>query len=268
MFEPEKNSDLKPYYVYELVDPRYGRVFYVGKGIGERAIQHELEARNQSIETEKVQRIRDIKNAFCDVNVRVIGRYETESQALSVEATLIHWVYGLTNLTNIQGGHGGSTIRTNGELGEIEGIDIPRRSRRPDGVYTLAMQKARDENGIVEFLSEVTSWLSGELDVPFSTIDTSKSNKTKAYIYFDEVRIRIGAFHSEEPTVWLALEPSDSRRLDAFIHFVKKIGWEMRKGNKLARLPNYRGTKDLAIIRDQIRVVLTQLKEFGQRLVE
>lgn len=268
MTDSDLNNHLKPYYVYELVDPRSDVVFYVGKGIGERALQHEIEARTQSFETEKANRIREIEETSSRVVVRVIGRYETEEQAFSVEATLIHWVYGLRNLTNIQGGHGGATIRAFGECGEIEGIDIPRKSRRPDGVYALAMQKAREENKIVEFLSEVTTWLSAELDIPFSSIDTSESNKTKAYIYFDDVRIRIGAFHSSEPTVWLALEPSDSKRLEGFVKFVQKVGWEMRKNNKLARLPNYSGTKDLSIIRDQIKDLLASLREFGQRLVE
>ena len=130
------------------------------------------------------------------------------------------------------------------------------------------MQKAREENRIVEFLSEVTNWLSEELDIPFSNIDTSESNKTKAYIYFDDIRIRIGAFHSTEPTLWLALEPSNSKKPDGFVQFVNKIGWEMRKGNKLARMPNYRGTKDLSVIRDQINELLASLRECGQRLVE
>ena len=268
MADSDLTKALKPYYVYELVDPRGEQVFYVGKGVGERALQHELEARNQSIETEKTKRIREIENTSGHVTVRVIGRYETEQQAFAVEATLIHWIYGLKNLTNIQGGHGSSTIRGFGELGEIEGIDIPRRSRQPDGVYTLAMQKAREENRIVEFLFEVTGWLSEELDVPFSDIDTSESNKTKAYIYFTDVRIRIGAFHSSEPTVWLALEPSNSKKTDRFVQLVSRIGWEIRKGNKLARMPNYRGTKDLSVIRDQITELLASLRECGQELVE
>jgi hypothetical protein len=268
MTDPDLTKNLKPHYVYELVDPRDGEVFYVGKGVGERALHHELEARNKLIETNKTNRIRDIEKNSERVTVRVIGRFETEEQAFAVEATLIHWIYGLNNLTNIQGGHGGSSIRAFGEFGEIEGIDIPRRSRQPDGVYTLAMQKAREENGIVEFLSSVTQWLSEELDVPFSCIDTSESNKTKAYIYFTDIRIRIGAFHSSEPTIWLALEPSNPKKLEEFEKFVNKIGWEMRQSNKLARMPKYKGTKDLSVIRNQIKELIKSLHECDQRLIE
>jgi len=119
MTDSDLAKDLKPYYVYELVDPRDGQVFYIGKGLGARAFQHELEAKNQSIETEKTKIIREIENTSMRVAVRVIGRYETEAQAFAVEATLIHWVYGLDNLTNLQGGHGGSTIRAFGELGKL-----------------------------------------------------------------------------------------------------------------------------------------------------
>jgi hypothetical protein len=33
-------SDSLAYYVYLLIDPRDGKVFYVGKGKGERCLQH------------------------------------------------------------------------------------------------------------------------------------------------------------------------------------------------------------------------------------
>jgi hypothetical protein len=60
-------KDLKPYSVYELLDPRDGQVFYIGKGLGARALQHELEAKNKSIETEKTKRIREIENTSMSV---------------------------------------------------------------------------------------------------------------------------------------------------------------------------------------------------------
>lgn len=261
-------SEPKEFYVYELVDPRDGSVFYVGKGVGERAHQHAREARDELIETNKLARIRDIEQSSLNVRVRVIGRYETEAQALSVEATLIHWVYGLTNLTNIQGGHGGSSIRNHGRHGEIEGLDIPKRTRQPAGVYAQAMKMAREENGIVDFLNEVTSWLSDELDIPFSSVDTSESNKTKAYVHFEDVRIRIGAFHSKEPSIWLALEPNDPKQLAGFHEFVEQIGWELRKSKRIARMPNYQGTKDLSLLRDQISTLLTQLHDSRRTLIE
>ena len=34
------NNDMKTYYVYQLVDPRNNKPFYIGKGNGNRAYQH------------------------------------------------------------------------------------------------------------------------------------------------------------------------------------------------------------------------------------
>ena len=38
---------LKQFYVYVLIDPRDNEVFYVGKGQGERAFQHERDVISQ-----------------------------------------------------------------------------------------------------------------------------------------------------------------------------------------------------------------------------
>ena len=43
-------SDWK-YYVYELIDPRNGEVFYVGKGSGKRAYKHERAVMNGNRES-------------------------------------------------------------------------------------------------------------------------------------------------------------------------------------------------------------------------
>ena len=56
----ENEKPLKPYYVYELVDPASGEVFYVGRGVGERAYAHEKEAKTLDEETPKLERIRKI----------------------------------------------------------------------------------------------------------------------------------------------------------------------------------------------------------------
>jgi hypothetical protein len=35
-----QDVELKPYYVYELIDPFNNEVFYVGKGTGNRVLDH------------------------------------------------------------------------------------------------------------------------------------------------------------------------------------------------------------------------------------
>ncbi|GAB1056481.1 MAG: hypothetical protein WAqPseu_34840 [Shewanella algae] len=255
------NSNLKPFYVYELVDSRNNEVFYVGKGVGQRGNQHELEARGAENSSDKIKKINDIKQSGGEVIVRVIGRYKSEEQAFAVEATLIHWVYGLVNLTNIQSGHGSSTIRNFGDLTVLEGIDIPKAERRADGVYALAMREARDSNDILQFIGNVKSWLEEQLDIGFTKPDTSESNKTKIYSYFEQARIRIGAFHSKEPTLWLALEPADKtpEAKKRFLAVCETHNLKVTKDNKLARLPGYKGTKDLEILKSDILTVIGML---------
>ncbi len=41
---PEVAERIGPFYVYLLVDPRNGEVFYVGKGTGARPLAHGVEA--------------------------------------------------------------------------------------------------------------------------------------------------------------------------------------------------------------------------------
>ncbi|MGB8314392.1 MAG: hypothetical protein WCE69_07875 [Aestuariivirga sp.] len=79
------------YYVYRLIDPRYGETFYVGKGKGNRMFSHVRdEAGNDSDDlSDKLSRIRQIRVAGFEV-AHVIHRLGmTEEQAFEVEAALI-----------------------------------------------------------------------------------------------------------------------------------------------------------------------------------
>jgi hypothetical protein len=52
------------FYVYALRDPRNGEVFYVGKGQGERILQHVAESgKNPKSEKAKLKRISQIESA-------------------------------------------------------------------------------------------------------------------------------------------------------------------------------------------------------------
>lgn len=92
-------------YVYLLIDPRNNKIFYVGKGKGNRINQHLLGAlHNNTKETEKIKRIREIKNAKLEVKHTVLRHELTDKEALEVESAVID-VLGKDNLTNIVKGH-------------------------------------------------------------------------------------------------------------------------------------------------------------------
>lgn len=92
------------YYVYELIDPRTGAVFYVGKGSRGRIHQHEVEARKGK-QSRKCDLIREIEEAGLKLIKRKVRSFGSEAQAYRVETELIDQ-YGRDNLTNIQPGGG------------------------------------------------------------------------------------------------------------------------------------------------------------------
>ncbi len=93
------------YYVYLLIDPRDDKVFYVGKGKGNRINQHLLGALNtETTATEKIEKIRAIKNAHLDVEHVILRHALTEKEAFEVESAIID-VLRKDTLTNLITGH-------------------------------------------------------------------------------------------------------------------------------------------------------------------
>ncbi len=96
------------FYVYALVDPRDSEIFYVGKGIGDRLFSHvndELDRADSSdFISNKIDRIRDIRNQGFEVDHFVVRHGLSEKGAFEVEAALIDFV-GLTGLTNLVRGY-------------------------------------------------------------------------------------------------------------------------------------------------------------------
>lgn len=95
------------YYVYLLIDPRNCKVFYVGKGCGNRINHHllgALEENTKEKETEKIVRIREIQKAEMEVGHTILRHGLTEKEAFEVESAAID-LLGLENLTNLVHGH-------------------------------------------------------------------------------------------------------------------------------------------------------------------
>ena len=116
---------MNEFYVYELVDPRDGESFYVGKGKQDRMKHHVKKVRNNDQKDlkknpYKFYKIKQILDAgFDDVAYKVILSDVDENSALIKEVELIK-AYGKENLTNItDGGSGGrneEAVKTNSIL--------------------------------------------------------------------------------------------------------------------------------------------------------
>jgi hypothetical protein len=95
-------SDALSHYVYLLVDPRDGKVFYVGKGVSDRCLQHD----HPDDGAEKAARIAEIKSAGLETKVEIVRHgLASREEAFLVESAVID-VYGIENLTNKVRGHG------------------------------------------------------------------------------------------------------------------------------------------------------------------
>ena len=98
------------YYVYCLVDPRDKKIFYIGKGVGNRVFNHAADALNEELESLKLDTIREIHREGLDVSYFIIRHGMTNDEAILVESVLIDmFTYKQFNLestlTNIQAGH-------------------------------------------------------------------------------------------------------------------------------------------------------------------
>ena len=106
----EKTVEELGYYVYALVDPRTDKIFYIGKGCGNRVFNHCHTAINEDYESLKLDQIREIIDAGLKVRHYILRHKLSEDESLLVESVLIDLLnYPEFNneslLTNIVSGH-------------------------------------------------------------------------------------------------------------------------------------------------------------------
>ena len=121
---------LGKYYVYALRDPETKEVFYVGKGTGNRIMNHFEEAINPNGSVNDVLRLKRISTLLArgfkpsDIG-RIIARVADESHAFAIEALFVKFVFSINLLTNIQPGHHSGFFRARNDWKKRIGFDLP-----------------------------------------------------------------------------------------------------------------------------------------------
>lgn len=159
-------TELLQFYVYVLIDPRYGSVFYVGEGQRERALNHvgevrQLIAKGAALESAKHQTIKAILDSNLEPQTRVIARFDDKEKAHAVESVMINFVYDYDNvLTNAVRGHGAEFVRRFGDMRVLSGIDIPERARSQDGTFKNKNVDGLRAAGAYDLLQRIRQHLS------------------------------------------------------------------------------------------------------------
>jgi hypothetical protein len=91
------------YYVYILKDPRNERIFYIGKGYGNRIFDHVNCAIKSSDSSDKLHIIRSIHSEGKQVEHYILRHGLTEKESFEVESACIE-LMGIKNITNIVSG--------------------------------------------------------------------------------------------------------------------------------------------------------------------
>jgi hypothetical protein len=99
-------NDIKPckkYYVYLLINPLNKKIFYIGKGKGDRVNNHQKEVEKNIINNgKKFEYIKEILSTGEDLQYHIFKKNLKEDDALTLERKLINRFKN--ELTNIQSG--------------------------------------------------------------------------------------------------------------------------------------------------------------------
>ena len=129
------------YFVYALLDPADGKVFYVGKGRGNRIANHFNQARNLARASDQARRKNKLERlkAILDRGHRpidattILARVDDEDEAYLLETFYLKFLFGPWSLENSTGGRDSDLFRAHGDLQHRHGFEIPTGRKGTDG---------------------------------------------------------------------------------------------------------------------------------------
>lgn len=176
-FSPKCIEELD-YYVYALVDPRTDKIFYIGKGCGNRVFDHcNAAIIDETAESLKLNLIHEINAEGHKVRHYILRHKLSEKESLIVESALIDFLtYPEFNneslLTNIASGHhqwdrGIKTVEEIGSTYDCEEIKVSPKDRILLVSLNRTFDLARKRNDDID-LYDITcrSWLVAKYNAP------------------------------------------------------------------------------------------------------
>lgn len=167
-FSPEVLAQLTPnedckFYVYALSDTRTGgaKVFYVGKGTGNRCFAHAEEELGQADGDQnqmgpKLETIRDIRESGSRPMIQIIRHHLSEDEAFGLEAVLIRLLNLSDGLTNAVEGHNSQLLcLSTQEVEDLYCNPMMARDAEP-GTLLVSLNRTFAPNISVDKLAQIT----------------------------------------------------------------------------------------------------------------
>ncbi len=204
-FSEKSLLSLGDYYVYGLIDPRNNKVFYIGKGTGNRVFEHEKETLNKDVdsnkESEKLKLISEINDAGLEVKKVIINANLTEEEAFAAEAALINAFNYLDDesLTNIVSGHHSTEALSVDEYERIHGAVELNPEDIKHKILTIKVNRLYDRGMSQEDL----------YDTVRGVWKVSKENASKVDYVFGVYNSLIVAVY--KPTEWFVCKEAMDR---------------------------------------------------------
>lgn len=212
---PQAVIDKIGYYVYLLKDPRNGQIFYVGKGNGNRLFSHVNAAINDPKETDKLKRIRKIRDSGREVHYDILRHGLTEKEAFEVEASMIDYM-NPSKLTNENIGFD-SIKRGRMTIPEIIATYDPQPIVIKEPVLLITPRRLFERNMSTEDLYEITrgNWV----------ISANRNKARYAFALRNGVVLQVYHIEQWEP---VKARSSEQKRQNRW-RFIGKIAIDMER---------------------------------------